>query len=46
MVELLLARRTPTNLPDDEPRATPLAWAARRGHGRIAGMLRAAGATV
>jgi hypothetical protein len=45
MVELLLACRAPTNLPDDEPWATPLAWAVRRGRGRIAGMLRAAGAT-
>ena len=44
MVELLLARGAPTDLPDDEPWATPLAWATRRGHARIA-EARAAGAT-
>jgi ankyrin repeat protein len=45
MVELLLARGAPTDLADDEPWATPLAWATRRGHGRIADLLRTAGAT-
>lgn len=44
MVELLLERGAPTHLPDDAPWATPLAWATRRGHGRIAEILRAAGA--
>jgi len=43
MVELLLARGAATNLPDDEPWATPLAWATRRGHRRIAEILRRAG---
>jgi hypothetical protein len=45
MVELLLSRGSPTRLPDDEPWATPLAWATRRGHGDIASILRGAGAT-
>jgi ankyrin repeat protein len=44
MVALLLERGAPTNLPDDEPWATPLAWATRRSHPRIVEMLRAAGA--
>ncbi|MGI8601369.1 MAG: ankyrin repeat domain-containing protein [Verrucomicrobiales bacterium] len=35
MVEFLLKRGAATNLPDDEPWATPLAWATRRGHGEI-----------
>ena len=38
------AARPPT-LADDEPWATPLAWATRRGHERIVEMLRAAGAS-
>jgi ankyrin repeat protein len=45
MVELLLARGAATNLADDEPWATPLTWATRRGHGPIAETLRRAGAT-
>jgi hypothetical protein len=44
MVELLLARGAPTNLPDDEVWATPLAWALRRDHAGIVDLLRAAGA--
>jgi ankyrin repeat protein len=44
MVEFLLARGAPTNLSGDEPWATPLAWATRRGHTQIAEMLHAAGA--
>jgi ankyrin repeat protein len=44
MVEFLLSRGAPVNLPDDEPWATPLAWATRRGHSQIAEYLRAAGA--
>ena len=32
------------NLPDDEPWATPLAWATRRGHTQIVDMLQKAGA--
>jgi ankyrin repeat protein len=45
MVEFLLARGAPTNLPDDEPWATPLAWAERRGHSEIAQILRNHGVT-
>ena len=45
MVDLLLSRGAPTHLPDDEPWATPLAWAMRRAHGAIAERLRQAGAT-
>jgi ankyrin repeat protein len=45
MVELLLTRGAATNLADDEPWATPLAWATRRGHERVIAILRAAGAT-
>ena len=44
MVEFLLALGAPTNLPDDEPWATPLAWAVRRRYDQIAEMLKAAGA--
>jgi ankyrin repeat protein len=40
MVEFLLARGAPTNLPDDEPWAMPLAWAERRGHAEVAEILR------
>src|SRR5262245_23611045 len=39
MVEFLIARGAPTNLPDEEPWATPLAWADRRGHSQIASIL-------
>jgi ankyrin repeat protein len=45
MVEFLLSRGAPVNLPDDEPWATPLAWAERRGHQQVASILRAHGAT-
>ena len=45
MVEFLLARGAPTNLPDDEPWATPLAWAERRGHAEVMEILRQHGAT-
>jgi ankyrin repeat protein len=44
MVDLLVARGSPTSLPDDEPWARPLAWATRRGHAEIAATLRRAGA--
>ncbi len=45
MVELLLARGAVTHLADDEPWATPLAWAKRGGHPGIVEILRRAGAT-
>jgi ankyrin repeat protein len=41
--EFLIARGAPTNLPDDEPWATALAWAERRGHSQIASILRTRG---
>jgi hypothetical protein len=44
MVELLLARGAPSSLPDDEPWATPLAWAERRQHAQIVSILRRHGA--
>jgi ankyrin repeat protein len=44
MVEFLLAKGAPANLPDDPAWATLLAWATRRGHARIAEMLRRTGA--
>ena len=44
MVEFLLSRGAPTNLPDDEPWTTPLAWATRRGHTQVVDMLKSAGA--
>jgi ankyrin repeat protein len=44
MVEFLLARGAPVNLPDDPPWATPFAWAERRGHSEIAAILRKHGA--
>jgi ankyrin repeat protein len=44
MVEFLLTRGAPANLEDDEPWATPLAWAERRGHSEIVSMLRRHGA--
>lgn len=46
MVEFLLTRGAPTNLPDDEPWATPLAWAQRREHSEVAEILRQHGATM
>jgi ankyrin repeat protein len=45
MVELLLKHGAKTNLPDDPPWATPLAWATRRGHAPIVEMLKKHGAT-
>jgi ankyrin repeat protein len=39
MVEFLVKRGAVTNLPDDEPWATPLAWAIRGGTGEIAEVL-------
>jgi ankyrin repeat protein len=44
MVEFLLQRGAATNLPDDEPWATPLAWATRRGNGEMAELLKQHGA--
>jgi hypothetical protein len=44
MVTFLLSRGVPTNLPDDEPWATPLAWAERRQHAKIVSILRQHGA--
>ena len=40
MVEFLLARGARPSLPDDPPWATPLEWAARRGHDKIVRLLR------
>jgi len=45
MAELLLRHGASPNLPDDPPWATPLAWAARRGHQEITALLRQHGAT-
>jgi ankyrin repeat protein len=45
MIEFLLQRGAATNLPDDEPWATPLAWATRRGYREIVELLRQHGAT-
>ena len=45
MVEFLLSRGAPTNLPDDKPWAPPLAWAERRGHAEVAAILRKHGAS-
>jgi ankyrin repeat protein len=39
MVEFLLRSGAPKSLPDDPPWATPLAWATRRGHDKIATLL-------
>jgi ankyrin repeat protein len=39
MVEFLLRRGAPKSLPDDPPWATPLAWAIKRGHEKIASLL-------
>jgi ankyrin repeat protein len=44
MVDFLLARGAKTNLPDDKPWATPLAWAKRSGHTQVAELLVRAGA--
>jgi ankyrin repeat protein len=44
MVEFLLERGAATNLPGDEPCATPLAWASRRGYGDIVELLKRHGA--
>jgi hypothetical protein len=40
MVEFLLSRGAITSLPDDPPWATPLAWAERRGHAKVAHILK------
>jgi ankyrin repeat protein len=45
MVEFLLKRGATTNLPGDEPWATPLAWAVQHGHGEIVDLLKQHGAT-
>ena len=45
-VELLLEKGATTNLPDDPPWATPLAWATKRGHDEIAELLKQSGATM
>jgi ankyrin repeat protein len=45
IVQFLLKRGAATNLPGDEPWATPLAWATRRGHGELAELLKQHGAT-
>ena len=44
MVEFLLKRGAATNLPGDEPWATPLAWAIRHGHDGIVELLKHHGA--
>jgi ankyrin repeat protein len=43
-VEFLLNRGAATNLPDDEPWATPLAWATGSGRGEIVSLLKQHGA--
>ncbi len=40
MIEFLLKRGAATNLPGDEPWATPLAWARKRGPADIVELLR------
>jgi len=45
MVEFLLKRGAATNLPGDEPRATPLAWARSLGLPDIEALLIKHGAT-
>jgi len=45
MVEFLLKRGAATNLPGDNPWATPLAWATRRRSGHLVELLRQHGAT-
>jgi len=44
MVEFLLKRGAATNLPGDEPSATPLAWATRQGHDGMVELLKQHGA--
>ena len=44
MVEFLLKRGAATNLPGDEPWATPLEWATRHGHDGIVELLEQHGA--
>ena len=39
MVKFLLKRGAPKSLPDDPPWATPVAWANKRGHEKIAKLL-------
>ena len=45
MVEFLLKRGAATNLPGDQPWATPLAWATRYGRPDIMELLKQHGAT-
>ena len=45
MVEFLLKRGAATNLPGDEPWATPLAWAHQHGDGEMVKLLKHHGAT-
>jgi ankyrin repeat protein len=45
MVEFLLQHGAATNLPDDQPWATPLAWATRHGRSDIVNLLKQHGAT-
>ncbi len=45
MVAFLLKRGAATNLPDDEPWATPLAWASQSGQGEMVELLKQHGAT-
>ena len=45
MVEFLLQHGAATNLPDDQPWATPLAWASRHGRGDLVQLLKQHGAT-
>jgi ankyrin repeat protein len=45
MIAFLLKRGAATNLPDDQPWATPLAWAARHKRGDIVELLKQHGAT-
>jgi hypothetical protein len=40
MVRFLLRRGAPKQLPDDPPWATPRAWALKRGHAKIAELLK------
>jgi ankyrin repeat protein len=44
MAELLLERGAQTNLPDDPPWATPLAWATRRNQQELVPLLKGRGA--
>jgi ankyrin repeat protein len=44
VVDYLLLRGAATDLPDDEPWATPLAWARKKGHDDIVKLLREHGA--